>query len=182
MSIQQVYDHWNSKPKHFKWKTHGKLTTKMTSAITDRLENWTVEDLCGMIDNFYTCKTDERFTINHNAKWPKWTLSMFLTRGIKEGDLRCEWFEDEEFDEERWYTDKFKEVRRTRRQQKRDFETDARDVIDKYKWMESRSDKEIQAWIDNRMHNYKRLSPFDIMALEHYKPHLSEDKLKLKTG
>ena len=131
MSVQQVYDHWNGKPKHFKWKTHGKLTSKMATAITDRLNNWTSDDLCGMIDNFYTCKTDDRFTICKNAKWPKWSLSMFFTRGVKDSDLRCEWFEDEEFDEERWYTDKYKEGRTKQRQATRSAEQAVRTIVDR---------------------------------------------------
>jgi len=109
--INQVFDHWNSKPKHPKWRHHSKITTKMTNAISERLQEWSADDLCEMIDNFYLCKTDKRFKINRNNDWPKWTLSEFFTRGCGGKDdkgLRCEWFAPEEFDEERQYTDSYR--------------------------------------------------------------------------
>jgi hypothetical protein len=149
MSIQQVYDHWNSKPKHHKWKRHQKLTTKMTSAISDRLCNWTVEDLCGMIDNFYMCKTDKRFKIYHNHDWPKWSLSVFFTRGCTDGDgkgLRCEWFEAEEFDEYGKFTDKYKQLQRDRNAKSREQDDKVNKKIDEYSgWILEKSIDEIKA-------------------------------------
>lgn len=148
MSIQQVYDHWNSKS-HRKWRGHGKLTTKMTSAITDRLSNWTVEDLFGMIDNFYLCKTDKRFTICNNDKWPKWTLSEFFTRGVLKEDLRCEWFQTEEFDEERWYTDKYKRLQIERRKKQQESEQVVKDYVKEYgRFIKRKSQEELeQFWL-----------------------------------
>ena len=120
--INQVFQRWNDKPKHHKWRHHSKITTKIANAISQRLQEWSADDLCEMIDNFYLCKTDKRFTIYSNHKWPKWTLSEFFTRGCGGRDdkgLRCEWFAPEEFDEERWWTDTYRKQRMERRRQPR---------------------------------------------------------------
>ena len=69
-----IFDRWNSH-KSKKWKSHAKMSYEIEQAITEQLKHYSVDELCGAIDNYANILLSPDFTWSY-----AWTLQQFLTR------------------------------------------------------------------------------------------------------
>jgi len=74
-NITVIFDKWNSYKGQGKWKSHDKLSYEIETAIAEQLKYYSLEDLCGAIENY------AKILISPDYKWTyAWTLRQFLTR------------------------------------------------------------------------------------------------------
>ena len=101
--MQAVLDTWNAQKAKGRWKTHRSLLPDIKKAIRFNIkEGWTLEDMCESIENYGTVLTGKQYKWD----WDKWTLAQYLTRGVRDNDLRWVWFHPNNFREEDWLTEK----------------------------------------------------------------------------
>ena len=101
--MQAVLDTWNAQKTKGRWKTHRSLLPDIKEAVKFNLKGgWTLEDMCAAIENYGTVLTGKQY----KWSWDKWTLAQFLTRGVRDNDLRWVWFHPNNFREEDWLTEK----------------------------------------------------------------------------
>jgi uncharacterized protein YdaU (DUF1376 family) len=73
-----IFDHWNSYKGRGNWKSHNELRYEIKQAITERLKQYTVEQLTRAIDNY------AKVLLSKDYGWTyPWTLRQFLTRHQK---------------------------------------------------------------------------------------------------
>lgn len=78
-SISIIFEKWNFYKGKANWKSHRELTYEIEQAITEQLKHYSVEQICGAIENY------ARVLISNEYKWSyAWTLQQFLTRKQKE--------------------------------------------------------------------------------------------------
>ncbi len=69
-----VFEKWNSY-KGKKWKSHTALSYEIKLAITEQLKHYSVDELCGAIENY------AKILLGNDFKWSyAWTLQQLLTR------------------------------------------------------------------------------------------------------
>lgn len=70
-----IFEKWNSYKGKKNWKSHPKLSYEIEQAITEQLKHYSVDELCGAIENY------AKVLISPDFKWSyAWTLQQFLTR------------------------------------------------------------------------------------------------------
>ena len=78
-NISIIFEKWNFYKGKANWKSHRELTYEIKQAINELLKHYSVEQICGAIDNY------ARVLISRECKWSyAWTLQQFLTRNQKE--------------------------------------------------------------------------------------------------
>jgi len=109
--ILDVFDYWNSYKGEKRWHSHNKLTINIAKAISDNLKNYSVEEMCGAIENYASVLINEEFFWEHT-----WNIECFftVTNRKKEGKPK-KWkqFLAEVFKEEiyvKWGKDEFVEL------------------------------------------------------------------------
>lgn len=100
--VETIFDFWNLHKKSGRWQKHKKLTKDMVEAILTSLKDYSLEDICGAINNYAKVLQNEKYYWDYI-----WPLSTFLT--VKEGkhkdDPRKWWrWLEENFVEENFLT------------------------------------------------------------------------------
>jgi len=79
--IEIIYEFWNSYKGQSKWQSHRKISLDIRNAIIGNLADYSIEDICGAIDNYACVLTSDKYFWNY-----AWPLSTFLT--VKHGKTK----------------------------------------------------------------------------------------------
>ena len=111
--IKSIFDYWNSKPNHCRWKKWRVIVPVMEKAVSMWLKRgYTVEYMKETIDNFYNARITPGNWWHDEFK-KKWSIAIFFGGGIKKDQMNCFRFTPEEFEMEDMWTPQYKSRTRT---------------------------------------------------------------------
>jgi hypothetical protein len=106
--VLDVFEYWNSFKGQGKWWAHRKLTPEIIKAIFENLKEYSVEEICGAIDNYSKVLIDEKYFWEY-----PWPLHIFLTvkyEKVKNGTKKWWQFLENNFIEENYLKEKNEKV------------------------------------------------------------------------
>lgn len=102
VSINQIYNYWNSFSQSKKWRHHTKLSKYIKQAILDVLNDATIDEVCDAIENYHTILNGEQYFWNYI--WPLTTFLSVSYGGYKGATKKWMQFHPENFVKENYLT------------------------------------------------------------------------------